>query len=689
MKKILLLLLTIAFSFPVVNLGQLAQFNFPATNSLVVSTKNANVSVTDISLSSGTIETNKVTGTYFPNSPYIEGNAGWAQTTQADAKYFTFTITANPGYTFDITNISFNAYATAAGPSAFSAEVDGTNITVVNAPSTTLVNYSQAVNKTGLTSAVIKIQGWLNGSRSSSGTGIFKLDDVIISGSVSTVPEINVKQNSTNYLTGSTFEMGNVAVGSSSNSVSFTIENLGNTNLLLTGLPKISISGTNTSEFAVDESVTSGTVGASGSTTFNLTFTPASKGTKNAAITISNNDSDEGSYTINLTGTGNLGNTVVIAEIYGGGGNSNAAYTNDYIVLYNPTYSSIDLSGYSIQYAAATSSTYSVTNLSGTIPAGSYYLIKEGNAGEIGASLPVTPNATGSFNIAAASGKIALVNYQTAITGKSNAHVIDFVGYGSNATEYETAPMSGSGLSSYKASLRRKDNSGNNTYGTNGSGWDSDDNSNDFYCETNIASNSPLPVELTLFTGSVLENGVHLNWSTATEVNNYGFEVERSISIYPLPGSATEDRRGVWDKAGFVAGHGNSNSPKNYSFTDVNVPAGNVSYRLKQIDLDGRFEYSDVVNLKVAAPVLFFVKQNFPNPFNPATTIKYELPANSYVTVKVFDLIGREIETLVNRNETAGVHSVNFDGKNLSSGMYIYKVQAGSYYQIKKMLLLK
>jgi len=162
--------------------GQIAQFNFPSTNSLVVSTKNANVSVSDISLSSGTIETNCTTGDYFPNEPYIEETGGWTAAEQSSAKCFLFTITANIGYSFSITNISFKAYSTPAGPSAFSAEVDGTSITVTNAPSESLVNYSQAVSKTGLSSAVIKIQGWLNGSRESAGTGTFRIDDLTITG---------------------------------------------------------------------------------------------------------------------------------------------------------------------------------------------------------------------------------------------------------------------------------------------------------------------------------------------------------------------------------------------------------------------------------------------------------------------------------------------------------------------------
>ncbi len=165
--------------------SQLATFEFPATSSLVVSSNDGNVTVSNMSLSSGAIETNITSGTYFPNEPYIEESAGWNQSTQASAKYFQFTITANPGYTFNITNISFNAYSTAAGPSAFGFAVGSTDLYEVDAPNASLISVNQAVSgQTGLTTATIRIQGWLNGSRTSSGAGAFRLDDVVITGSV-------------------------------------------------------------------------------------------------------------------------------------------------------------------------------------------------------------------------------------------------------------------------------------------------------------------------------------------------------------------------------------------------------------------------------------------------------------------------------------------------------------------------
>lgn len=183
-KLLLVVLLFVNFC----SFGQIAQFDFPATGSLVVSAKDANVTVTNMALSAGTIETNITTGTYFPNEPYIEETAGWNSPTQAAAKNFTFTITAASGYVINITNISFRSYASVAGPSAVGFAIGGTDVYSVNSPDSSLLTVNQAVTgQNGLTSAVIKIQGWLNGSRTSAGTGAFRLDDVIISGTVTPI----------------------------------------------------------------------------------------------------------------------------------------------------------------------------------------------------------------------------------------------------------------------------------------------------------------------------------------------------------------------------------------------------------------------------------------------------------------------------------------------------------------------
>jgi len=192
---------------------------------------------------------------------------------------------------------------------------------------------------------------------------------------------------------------------------------------------------------------------------------------------------------------------------------------------------------------------------------------------------------------------------------------------------------------------------------------------------------SPLPVELTSFTANVNSDKVNLNWGTATEVNNYGFEIERaSSSTTPIQG---------WKKIGFVQGNGNSNSPKIYNFTDNKLIGGTkFQYRLKQIDADGKFSYSDVVEVEVI-PTEYTLYQNYPNPFNPTTTIRYSLPKASKVTIKIYDLIGNEVGTLVNEEKPIGNFEVEFSGEKLSTGIYLFKLQAGDYTSIKKMMLLK
>jgi len=195
---------------------------------------------------------------------------------------------------------------------------------------------------------------------------------------------------------------------------------------------------------------------------------------------------------------------------------------------------------------------------------------------------------------------------------------------------------------------------------------------------------SPLPVELTSFTANVNNGKVKLSWETATEVNNYGFEIQK------LEVRSQKSEEVVWEKVGFVEGSGNSNSPKEYSFLDEAVPNGKYSYRLKQIDFDGQFEYLDVVEVEVnVLPAEFSLSQNYPNPFNPSTSIEYTVVSSEYVSLIVYDVLGNEVKTLVNEKKDAGSYRVNFDATSLSSGVYFYKIQAGSFNQVRKMMLLR
>lgn len=202
-------------------------------------------------------------------------------------------------------------------------------------------------------------------------------------------------------------------------------------------------------------------------------------------------------------------------------------------------------------------------------------------------------------------------------------------------------------------------------------------------------NSSVLPVELTSFTAALNNSAVELNWNTATEMNNYGFEIERLAISDKLLANSQKLNANSWSKIGFVQGHGNSNSPKEYSFEDKNLLVGKLQYRLKQIDFDGSYEYSDIIELQIDTPSEPVLQQNYPNPFNPSTTIKYEIPRSTFVKLSIFDPLGREITTLINQVQNAGYHEITFNAKNLSSGIYIYQIHAGEFSQIRKMLLMK
>ena len=197
----------------------------------------------------------------------------------------------------------------------------------------------------------------------------------------------------------------------------------------------------------------------------------------------------------------------------------------------------------------------------------------------------------------------------------------------------------------------------------------------------NSISNYTLPVELSSFSAVVMNNQVTLNWITESEINNYGFEVERALF-------STSDPRG-WEKIAFVNGNGNSNSPKEYSYIDNNLIGGNkFLYRLKQIDNDGQFEYSKIVEVEVI-PTVSTLYQNYPNPFNPSTKIRWQSTVDSRQVLKVYDTLGNEIITLLDEYKTAGSYEVNFDANNLASGIYIYKLFTDHHTETKKMLLLQ
>lgn len=195
-----------------------------------------------------------------------------------------------------------------------------------------------------------------------------------------------------------------------------------------------------------------------------------------------------------------------------------------------------------------------------------------------------------------------------------------------------------------------------------------------------------VPVELTNFTASITDNSVILNWQTATETNNSGFEVER------LQDSKNE-RLKDWEMMGFVPGFGTTTEPKSYTFEDCDVSYGVYYYRLKQIDFDGSFEYSKIVEVSVGNPIAFTLEQNYPNPFNSVTTINFSIAEPSQVVLKVYNTLGEEVAVLVNEEKDEGKYSLRFNAQGLPSGVYLYKLNAsgisGKYNFVKKFILLK
>jgi hypothetical protein len=186
-----------------------------------------------------------------------------------------------------------------------------------------------------------------------------------------------------------------------------------------------------------------------------------------------------------------------------------------------------------------------------------------------------------------------------------------------------------------------------------------------------------IPVELTSFVAAVNKSEVVLNWTTATEINNLGFEIQRSSAD------------GNFQKVGFVPGHGSTTEIQTYEYIDSKVADGNYSYRLKQIDFDGTFDYSNEVAVYIAAPLEFALNQNYPNPFNPNTVIEYSIPQSGFVILAVYNLLGEKVASLVNELKEAGRYEINFDASDLASGIYVYNLKSGSFNSVKKMLLMK
>lgn len=211
---------------------------------------------------------------------------------------------------------------------------------------------------------------------------------------------------------------------------------------------------------------------------------------------------------------------------------------------------------------------------------------------------------------------------------------------------------------------------------------DSAGNVSEFSDEIMVAADIATPVELSAFSAQFLDDKVVLKWITATETNNYGFEIERS------PG------KDDFEKIGFVGGNGTVTMPQSYTFVDADISAGKYFYRLKQIDLDGSFEYSDTIAINVGVPERFELSTNYPNPFNPETTFYYNVANDTKISLTVYDILGRKVKTLIEEFKKPGRYSITWDGtdnlsRKVASGAYFVRFVADNFGQVRKVLLQK
>ena len=209
-------------------------------------------------------------------------------------------------------------------------------------------------------------------------------------------------------------------------------------------------------------------------------------------------------------------------------------------------------------------------------------------------------------------------------------------------------------------------------YGITADGWYVDD--------IGVKVYTAVPVELTSFNAVLKESEIVLSWTTASETNNSGFEIHRSV---------IRDQRSEWEKIGFVEGKGTATGSNSYSFIDKNILDGNRYYRLKQIDYDGTYKLYGPVEVNIGLPLTFNLEQNYPNPFNPVTIINYQIQTANFVLLKVYNTLGEEVATLVNEEKQAGRYKVELNGSSLPSGVYIYRLTAGTYSASRKLVLMK
>ncbi|MDR3609232.1 MAG: T9SS type A sorting domain-containing protein, partial [Ignavibacteriaceae bacterium] len=280
------------------------------------------------------------------------------------------------------------------------------------------------------------------------------------------------------------------------------------------------------------------------------------------------------------------------------------------------------------------------------------------------------PLAAGGCDIAASSGTLATVNSDLQLlSGELTQVSPKSASSGSVTFQFSyTAPATTGNQTLYATGI-----SVNSNNSSSGDAWNNAPN-------FTVSVTAVTPVELKSFTASISGSDVQLNWSTATEINNSGYRIDR-MNL----------NNTSWETIAFIKGSGNSTINHEYTYTDRNLNAGRYTYRLVQVDFNGSAAIHNLQGeVNIPAPLNYELSQNYPNPFNPSTLIKYQLPENSDVNIKIYNASGEEVAQPVNGNMPAGAHEVVFNASHLSSGVYYYVIRAGNQFvQTKKMILLK
>jgi hypothetical protein len=373
--------------------------------------------------------------------------------------------------------------------------------------------------------------------------------------------------------------------------------------------------------------------------------------TINGALTLTN-----GNLTTTTTNLLTLGSAVAI------GGGSASSFVN------GPLSHTWTTSTATKTFPVGSSSVYCPVTVAFTTPASPVLRMQMvnsnagGNKGTLGSISTIRYFQTSLISGTAISGGTVLLTYD-ADDGVSNSSNLVVAQSSTLTGTYSSLGMSANDASSVTSSSYNPANGGFLLLGSTGG--------------------NSLPIELTSFTAKTNGSAITLNWQTATEVNNYGFEIERRAVKSELQTASS------CAKIGFVKGAGTSNSQKEYSYADATGVAGSYAYRLKQIDQNGTFKYSQSVEVMVQAPAQCALHQNYPNPFNPSTRISYDAAKVGTVRLAVYDVLGREVAVLVNGHREPGSYTAEFNGAALSSGIYFFKMTTEQFSSIHKMILMK